>query len=133
MENPAARVKPPNVDELQWREAMQRAGGPDNPDRLWPVLAQGFTDLLARWVGGRLGVGDCGLLYVGRQSCLACGAGGGAASLYGLAGSQCACGQLACRAALVCPASIRLLLRPLPAGRRPRTRQCRSTRHGWSL
>lgn len=24
VENPAARVKPPNVDELQWREAMQR-------------------------------------------------------------------------------------------------------------
>lgn len=48
VENPAARVKPPGVDELQWREAMQRAGGPDNPDRLWPVLAQGFSDLLAR-------------------------------------------------------------------------------------
>jgi len=50
MENPAARVKPPGVDELQWREALQRAGGPDNPDHLWPVLAQGFKDLVSRWV-----------------------------------------------------------------------------------
>eukprot|EP00887_Chlorella_sp_A99_P000139 scaffold16.g139.t1 len=37
-----------DVDELQWREALQRAGGPDNEDHLWPVLAQGFKDLLAR-------------------------------------------------------------------------------------
>lgn len=48
VDNPAARVKPAGVDELQWRAALQRAGGPDNPDHLWPVLAQGFTDLLAR-------------------------------------------------------------------------------------
>lgn len=48
VENPAARVKPPGVDELQWREALQRAGGPDNPDHLWPVPATGFRDLLSR-------------------------------------------------------------------------------------
>lgn len=48
VDNPASRVKPPQVDELQWREALQRAGGPDNEDHLWPVLAQGFKDLLAR-------------------------------------------------------------------------------------
>ena len=48
VDNPAARVKPPNVDELQWRAALQRAGGLNNPDRLWPVQAKGFKDLLAR-------------------------------------------------------------------------------------
>ncbi|KAG7673820.1 hypothetical protein KSW81_007011 [Nannochloris sp. 'desiccata'] len=48
VENPAARVKPAEVDELQWREALRRAGGPDNPDHLWPVQAQGFKGLLAR-------------------------------------------------------------------------------------
>ncbi len=36
------------MDELAWREALARAGGPDNPDHLWPVLARGFGDLLAR-------------------------------------------------------------------------------------
>lgn len=48
VDNPAARAKPAGVDELQWREALQRAGGADNPDHLWPVLAHGFKDLLAR-------------------------------------------------------------------------------------
>lgn len=48
VDNPAARVKPADVDELQWREALRRAGGPDNPDRLWPVLAVGFKELIAR-------------------------------------------------------------------------------------
>lgn len=48
VDNPAARVKPPNIDELQWRVALQRAGGPNNPDRLWPVQAKGFKDLIAR-------------------------------------------------------------------------------------
>lgn len=48
VENPAARVKPADVDELQWREALRRAGGPDNPDHLWPVQCQGFKGLLAR-------------------------------------------------------------------------------------
>lgn len=52
VDNPAARVKPAAVDELQWRAALQRAGGPDNPDHLWPVLAQGFKDLLARCDSG---------------------------------------------------------------------------------
>jgi len=36
------------VDELQWREAMQRAGGEGNAKNLWPVLALGTRDLLAR-------------------------------------------------------------------------------------
>ena len=48
VENPAARIKPADVDELQWREALRRAGGPDNPEHLWPVQAQGFKGLLAR-------------------------------------------------------------------------------------
>jgi len=48
VENPAARVKPEDVDELQWREALRRAGGPENPENLWPVQAQGFSGLLAR-------------------------------------------------------------------------------------
>ncbi|KAK9803867.1 hypothetical protein WJX72_000198 [[Myrmecia] bisecta] len=48
VDNEAQRVKPPNVDELQWREAIQRAGGARNPDRLWPVMAVGFKDLIAR-------------------------------------------------------------------------------------
>lgn len=36
------------MDELQWREALRRAGGLNNPDNLWPVQAQGFAGLLAR-------------------------------------------------------------------------------------
>lgn len=36
------------VDELQWREALQRAGGEGNAKNLWPVLALGTRDLLAR-------------------------------------------------------------------------------------
>ena len=48
VEDPNARVKPPHVDELQWRSALQRAGGLNNPDRLWPVQAKGFKDLIAR-------------------------------------------------------------------------------------
>lgn len=48
VEDPRQRIKPADVDELAWREALQRAGGPDNPDKLWPILAKGFRDLLAR-------------------------------------------------------------------------------------
>ena len=36
------------IDELQWREALQRAGGEGNAKHLWPVLALGTRDLLAR-------------------------------------------------------------------------------------
>jgi nuclear pore complex protein Nup54 len=48
IDNPAARMKPPEVDELEWREALRRAGGVDNPDKLWPVEIVGFKGLLAR-------------------------------------------------------------------------------------
>lgn len=34
VDNPAQRVKPPQVvDELSWKQALRDAGGPDNPDR----------------------------------------------------------------------------------------------------
>lgn len=36
------------MDDLAWREALGRCGGPDNGDRLWPVLATGLSDLLQR-------------------------------------------------------------------------------------
>jgi len=45
---PNQRIKPPGVDEMRWRQAMAAAGGPDNPDKLWPCAAHGFRDLLAR-------------------------------------------------------------------------------------
>lgn len=48
VDNPAACAKPQGVDELRWREAMQRAGAAAGPSRLWPVLALGTRDLLAR-------------------------------------------------------------------------------------
>lgn len=48
VDNPAARIKPAEVDELEWREALRRSGGPDNPENLWPVEAIGFKGLLAR-------------------------------------------------------------------------------------
>ncbi len=36
------------VDDLQWREALQAAGGPHNKAKLWPVAANGFQDLVMR-------------------------------------------------------------------------------------
>ncbi|WIA33449.1 hypothetical protein OEZ86_006581 [Tetradesmus obliquus] len=49
LDNPAQKVKPAAVvDELSWKQAMRDAGGPDNPDRLWPVAANGFDDLVKR-------------------------------------------------------------------------------------
>eukprot|EP00879_Flechtneria_rotunda_P024782 GHRR01026294.1.p1 GENE.GHRR01026294.1~~GHRR01026294.1.p1 ORF type:complete len:330 (+),score=113.51 GHRR01026294.1:496-1485(+) len=49
VENSAQRAKPPTVtDELMWKQALRDAGGPDNPDRLWPVPGNGFDDLLKR-------------------------------------------------------------------------------------
>jgi len=34
VDNPAQRVKPPQVvDELSWKQALRDAGGPNNPDR----------------------------------------------------------------------------------------------------
>ncbi|CAG9460876.1 unnamed protein product [Pedinophyceae sp. YPF-701] len=48
VENPAARVQPPGVDRRQFEEAVRAAGGPNNPERLWPVMAVGFRDLMTR-------------------------------------------------------------------------------------
>jgi hypothetical protein len=48
VKDPAARVKPADVDELQWREALRRAGGAENPDALWPVPYHGFKGLIER-------------------------------------------------------------------------------------
>ena len=36
------------VGDLDWREATARAGGPNNPNRLWPVAVSGFDELLKR-------------------------------------------------------------------------------------
>ncbi|KAL6764520.1 nucleoporin complex subunit 54-domain-containing protein [Haematococcus lacustris] len=48
VESAAQRVVPPGVDGMRWRQALASAGGPDNPDRLWPVVASGFSDLVQR-------------------------------------------------------------------------------------
>lgn len=48
VKDPALRIKPKDIDELQWREALRRAGGPDNPHNLWPVPYNGFKGLLDR-------------------------------------------------------------------------------------
>ena len=48
VEHPGQRVRPPSVDALQWRQALHAAGGENNPQHLWPVLAVGFKDLVAR-------------------------------------------------------------------------------------
>lgn len=51
VENESAKQpKPDDVDELQWREAIRKAGGKDNPDNLWPTVANGFQDLIRRKV-----------------------------------------------------------------------------------
>ena len=41
-------VSATGVTDLEWREAVQRAGGPNNADKLWPVLLRGFDELVAR-------------------------------------------------------------------------------------
>lgn len=64
MPNPAARVKPPGVDDLRWREALQRCGGTENADGLWPVAARGFQDLVAR-KEAQVRVGEVGLSHDG--------------------------------------------------------------------
>lgn len=33
VDNPAQRIKPPQVDETRWRQALAQAGGPNNADR----------------------------------------------------------------------------------------------------
>jgi len=48
VKDPAQRRKPADIDELQWREAIRRAGGPDNPHSLWPIPYNGFKGLLDR-------------------------------------------------------------------------------------
>lgn len=37
-----------DVDDLQWRETLQAAGGANNKAKLWPVAANGFQDLVSR-------------------------------------------------------------------------------------
>ncbi|GFR49600.1 hypothetical protein Agub_g11670 [Astrephomene gubernaculifera] len=48
VERPEQRVKPPGVDENRWRAALAAIGGPNNPQKLWPVGANGFRDLNTR-------------------------------------------------------------------------------------
>ena len=48
VENPAQRVRPPGVDETQWREALEEVGGEQNAENLWPVLGSGFGALAER-------------------------------------------------------------------------------------
>lgn len=45
---PMIDPQPTTVDERQWTEALEKAGGEDNADRLWPVPAVGFRDLRQR-------------------------------------------------------------------------------------
>jgi len=46
--DPSQKVRPHDVDDVQWREALEEVGGPDNEQRLWPVMARGFKDLKQR-------------------------------------------------------------------------------------
>ncbi|KAG2433784.1 hypothetical protein HXX76_008142 [Chlamydomonas incerta] len=49
VERPEQRVKPAgHVDENRWRAALAAIKGPDNPQKLWPVAANGFRDLNTR-------------------------------------------------------------------------------------
>ncbi|GIL49625.1 hypothetical protein Vafri_5868 [Volvox africanus] len=49
VERPEQRVKPPGfVDENRWRAALAAIKGPSNPQKLWPVVANGFADLTIR-------------------------------------------------------------------------------------
>ncbi|KAG2438350.1 hypothetical protein HYH02_010806 [Chlamydomonas schloesseri] len=49
VERPEQRVKPAGqVDENRWRAALAAIKGPDNPQKLWPVAANGFRDLNTR-------------------------------------------------------------------------------------
>lgn len=36
------------IGDLEWREATNKAGGANNPNRLWPVAVSGFDALLQR-------------------------------------------------------------------------------------
>lgn len=44
----AASCVTAGIGDLDWREATARAGGPNNPNRLWPVAVRGFDELLKR-------------------------------------------------------------------------------------
>ncbi|KAG2484249.1 hypothetical protein HYH03_016894 [Edaphochlamys debaryana] len=51
VERPEQRVKPGGgcvVDENRWRAALAAIGGPQNGQKLWPVVANGFRDLTTR-------------------------------------------------------------------------------------
>eukprot|EP00201_Polytomella_parva_P020804 CAMPEP_0175043446 /NCGR_PEP_ID=MMETSP0052_2-20121109/3193_1 /TAXON_ID=51329 ORGANISM="Polytomella parva, Strain SAG 63-3" /NCGR_SAMPLE_ID=MMETSP0052_2 /ASSEMBLY_ACC=CAM_ASM_000194 /LENGTH=358 /DNA_ID=CAMNT_0016306509 /DNA_START=409 /DNA_END=1485 /DNA_ORIENTATION=+ len=47
VEDPLQRSRPPLViSEAAWRQALEAAGGPENPDKLWPIEAKGASDLI---------------------------------------------------------------------------------------
>jgi len=48
VDDPNQKQKPLGVDEVRWRESLAAIGGLNNPERLWPVQASGFSDLEAR-------------------------------------------------------------------------------------
>lgn len=48
VDNPHRHPCPKGVGDLDWREATSRAGGVNNPNRLWPVAVSGFDGLLKR-------------------------------------------------------------------------------------
>ena len=39
---------PAGIGDLECREATNKAGGVNNPNRLWPVAVSGFDELLTR-------------------------------------------------------------------------------------
>ena len=44
---PQNRARPDNITEAQWQHALQKAGGPANPDGRWPVAVRGMRELKA--------------------------------------------------------------------------------------
>lgn len=48
VDNPQRYGCPKGIGDLDWREAINRAGGVNNANRLWPVAVSGFDELLKR-------------------------------------------------------------------------------------
>lgn len=44
---PENRARPDGITEAQWQYALQKAGGPANPDGRWPVAVRGTKELKA--------------------------------------------------------------------------------------